>query len=140
MSAMGIPEDQMVLAVINPDTNKPISPVTLRKHFREELDKGFIQANAKVAAGLFKNATTSTESAPGGLVAAQIFWAKTRMRWQQRPELNPPPPPPPADITDDKDLARRLAFMLAKGAAAVEAAEKPRPEPARRKKVPTPQA
>lgn len=138
MCAMGIPEDQMVLAVLNPETNKPISPVTLRKHFREELDKGFIQANAKVAAGLFKNATTATERMPGGLVAAQIFWAKTRMRWQQRPELNPPPPPPPADISDDKDLARRLAFMLAKGAAATEGEGKPKVDRAQRKKVSTP--
>lgn len=136
MAAMGIPEDQMVLAVLNPDTGKPISPVTLRKHFREELDKGFIQANSKVAAALFKNATTPTEAAPGGITAAQIFWLKCRMRWQQNPERNPPPPPPIAESADDKETARRLAFMLAKGAAD---AERPlKAAPAKKKKIQAP--
>lgn len=118
---MGIPEDQMVSAVLNPETKKPISPVTLRAHFREELDQGFVQANATVGASLFKNATTKTETYPGGVPVAQIFWLKCRARWQQNPERNPPPPPPPTDLneTNARELARRVAFMLAKEDAAV---------------------
>jgi len=44
------------------------SPKTLRKHFRDELDIGKIQANAKVAGALYK---------------AQSFWLKTVGGWQE---------------------------------------------------------
>lgn len=121
MASLGIPEEQMVRAILNPRTKAPIDPVTLRKNFREELDNGFIQANSKVAASLFKNATTKTETYPGGIPVAQLFWLKCRMRWQQNPERNPPPPPPAkVEETDARETARRLAFVLAKEAVAVE--------------------
>lgn len=129
MAAMGIPEDQMVLAIINPISRQPISPVTLRKHFREEIDKGVVQANSKVAASLFKNATTATESFPGGIPSAQIFWMKTRARWQQRPELNVPPPPEPSEEVSVQDGMRRAAFLIA-----VELQEKAEQAPAEPKK------
>jgi len=51
------------------------------------------------------------------------------------------PPPPPPDETgeqrmeDPRDTARRMAFLLAKGARADEKAD-PKPAPARRKKLP----
>lgn len=128
MSGMGIPEDQMVSAIINPSTKKPISPYTLRKHFREELDMGFVQANASVGAGLFKNATTATDTYPGGIPVAQIFWLKCRQRWQQNPERNPPPLPPPTDSAgdgDQREIARRVAFMLAQEDAQVRREQPP---------------
>lgn len=134
MAAMGIPEDKMVLAILNPDTREPISPVTLRKHFREELDKGMVQADTKVAAALFKNATTPTEQSPGGLPIAQIFWLKCRARWQQNPERNPAPPPPAPEATD-KDTAKRLAFLLEKRAKETDTNARPRPEPAKKRKI-----
>lgn len=119
MASLGIPEDQMVRAILNPATEKPIDPVTLRKNFREELDNGFIQANSKVAASLFKNATTSTETYPGGIPVAQLFWLKCRMRWQQNPERNPPPVQPPVQAAaDTRETAKRMAFLLSAGAAA----------------------
>lgn len=131
MAGMGIPEDQMVAAVLNPVTKKPISPVTLRKHFREELNQGFVQANAAVGAGLFKNATVATETYPGGIPVAQMFWLKCRARWQQNPERNLPPPPPADNAAelDAKDTARRLAFVLARGAHESDKAP-PKPKPA----------
>ena len=46
------------------------SPKTLRKHFREELNLGKIQANAKVAGALYQLALE-------GNVKAQSFWLKT---------------------------------------------------------------
>jgi hypothetical protein len=49
-----------------------ITPKTLRKHFRSELDRGMIEANAKVMESLFAMATS------GKNTAASIFWAKTR--------------------------------------------------------------
>lgn len=137
MAAVGIPEDQIVAAITNADTGLPISPKTLRRHYRKELDEGHIQANAKVAAGLFKNATTVTERHPGGLPIAQIFWLKCRMRWQQNPERNPLPPAPtdPETGVDPKETARRLAFVLAKGAHEGKSTASA-PAPAKRRKVP----
>ena len=55
---------------------------TLEKHFRYELDTAAIEANAKVAQSLFKMATS------GNNVAAAIFWAKSRMGWQERDKQN----------------------------------------------------
>ena len=57
-------------------------PKTLRKHFRQELDRGMAEANAKVVGALYRSATR------GRSVAAQIFWVKTRMRWRE-PEAPP---------------------------------------------------
>jgi hypothetical protein len=58
-----------------------ISPHTLRKHFRKELDRGAIEANAQVANALFKMASS------GKVPAATIFWVKTRCGWRERPVL-----------------------------------------------------
>src|SRR5215472_19163330 len=57
-------------------------PKTLRKHFRQELDRGMAEANAKVVGALYRSATRDRN------VAAQIFWVKTRMRWRE-PEAPP---------------------------------------------------
>jgi len=51
---------------------------TLRKHFRNELDRGIVDANAKVAQSLFQMATT------GKNVAAAIFWMKCRGGWREK--------------------------------------------------------
>lgn len=140
MAAMGIPEDQMVAAVRNPKSGEPISPVTLRKHFRRELDQGFIQANARVGASLFKNATTPTDTYPGGVPIAQLFWLKCRARWQQHPEKIPPIPTesPEAMEMDPKELARRMAFLLARGASAREREAHPAPAPTRQRRIKVP--
>lgn len=113
MAGYGIPEEEMVKLVRNPKTQEPISPVTLRKHFRQELDRGFVGANTKVAHGLFKNATTPTSQYPGGVPVTQIFWAKTRMRWNDGSHGQPPGPPPSLLSTDMQESARRIAFVLA---------------------------
>jgi hypothetical protein len=55
-----------------------ITPKTLRKHFREELDRGATEANAKVMETLYKMATS------GKNTAAAIFWAKTRCGLRER--------------------------------------------------------
>ena len=52
------------------------APKTLRKRFREELDRGVAEANAMVAGYLFN-------SAKQGNVSAQIFWLKTRAQWRE---------------------------------------------------------
>ena len=132
MAGMGIPEDQMVAAIINPDTERPITPVTLRKHFRSEIDKGAVQATTKVGLSLYKNATTPTETYPGGIPVAQLFWLKCRARWQQNPERVTPTPPPTAQTMKPEEIGIRMLFLLAKAAAAKEQ----KPQPAPKKKVP----
>ena len=56
-----------------------ITPKTLRKHFRIELDTGAIEANAQVVQSLFDMATK------GKNPAAAIFWTKSRCGWRERP-------------------------------------------------------
>jgi hypothetical protein len=53
------------------------APKTLRKRFRDELDRGVAEANATISGSLFANAK-------GGNVTAQIFWLKTRAHWRER--------------------------------------------------------
>jgi hypothetical protein len=133
MAGMGIPEDQMVAAIINPETERPISPVTLRKHFRSEIDKGAVQATTKVGLSLYKNATTPTETYPGGIPVAQLFWLKCRARWQQNPErVVPPAPASTAETMKPEDIGIRMLFLLAKAAATKEHKAIPAPK----KKVP----
>jgi hypothetical protein len=60
-----------------------IDAKTLRKHFREELDRGTTEANAKVAQSLFTMATQ------GKNVAAAIFWMKARAGWREKVEIKP---------------------------------------------------
>jgi hypothetical protein len=54
-----------------------ISDRTLRKHFREELNRGATEANSQIANALFKKAKD-------GDTTAQIFWLKCRAGWRER--------------------------------------------------------
>lgn len=74
MAAIGIDQNDMARIL-------KIAPKTLRKHYRDELDLGMIQANAAVGGALF---TLATNAGPGQ-VSAAIFWAKTRMGFQEKP-------------------------------------------------------
>lgn len=53
-----------------------ISNDTMKKYYKEELDKGRIEANAIIAGTLF-------EQAKEGNTSAAIFWLKTRARWKE---------------------------------------------------------
>ena len=53
------------------------SPKTLRKRFRDELDRGVAEANATMFGYLFS-------AAKAGNVTAQIFWLKTRANLRER--------------------------------------------------------
>ena len=56
-----------------------ISKPTLERHYREELDRGEVEANAKVAESLYRKATSDGSQA----VTAAIFWLKTRAQWKE---------------------------------------------------------
>jgi hypothetical protein len=72
LSGMGIPMTDIAKVI-------GISVPTLATHFRSDLDLGFIEANTKVAASLFKAATDATKPS----VVAQIFWLKCRAGWSE---------------------------------------------------------
>ncbi len=65
LAAMGCRHEEIATLV-------EVTPKTLRKYYRVELDRGAIEANAKVMQSLFTMATS------GRSAAATIFWAKTR--------------------------------------------------------------
>ena len=74
MSAYGIPQPDIALVI-------GVDPKTLRKFYRDELDKACAEANAKVAESLFRKATSDTTN--GASVTAAIFWLKTRAGWKE---------------------------------------------------------
>src|SRR4051812_38977247 len=71
MSGFGIPQEQIA-------THLEMDAKTLRKHFRQELDRGMVEANVKVAQSPFQLATG------GKNVAAAIFWMKARAGWREK--------------------------------------------------------
>lgn len=72
LAAMGVPNTDIAIVL-------QISTPTLRRHFRHELDAGIIEANAKVAQSLFKQATDPAKPS----VVAAIFWLKVRAGWTE---------------------------------------------------------
>lgn len=117
LAGYGITEAEISKLVINPATKEPISPVTLRKHFRVELDTGHVRANQAVAGALFKNATTQTETYPGGIPTAQIFWLKTRGKGQWKDKQTIEVETPPSEMEEaeiDQAIARHLAKAAGK--------------------------
>jgi hypothetical protein len=54
---------------------------TLRKHFWTELENGHIEANAQVAAALFRKATSPDVNSAS--VSAAVFWLKARAGWKE---------------------------------------------------------
>jgi len=74
MSGLGLPQEQIALLL-------EIDPKTLRKYFRDDLDRGMAEANVKIAQSLFNMATT------GGSVAAAIFWMKARAGWREKHDV-----------------------------------------------------
>ncbi|MDB5411791.1 MAG: hypothetical protein JWR10_126 [Rubritepida sp.] len=54
---------------------------TLRKHLRDEIDMGSIEATTKVAQSLFRMATE------GKNTAAAIFWMKARAGWREKHDI-----------------------------------------------------
>lgn len=74
MAGLGVPHDGIAVLL-------EIDPKTLRKYFHAELERGSVEATAKVAQSLFQMATT------GKNVAAAIFWMKARAGWREKHEV-----------------------------------------------------
>jgi len=68
-----------------------LSDDTLRKFYREELDKASIDRNAEVAAFVFRSANGSTISEGASYsdcLKAAMFWLKTRAKWRETTDVN----------------------------------------------------
>lgn len=74
------------------------SPKTLRRHFKEELARGSIEATAQVSQTLYQMATSGKDA------ACTIFWMKTRAGWREKPnaESTPAEIPDFVVVTDKK--------------------------------------
>ena len=81
LSGIGTRAAEICLLVKNPATGKPIDEKTLRSRFREELDEGMVQANARVGKTLFQFATDPKGGSKS--VTAAIFWMKCRAGWKE---------------------------------------------------------
>lgn len=77
---VGMTQDQIRKLVINKGTGEPISPTTLREHFRDELDSGAAKVMAQVAGNLVSIASSKTHK---GAVTAAIFYLKTQAKWRE---------------------------------------------------------
>ena len=79
-----------------------ITPKTLRKHFRQELTRGAIEANAKVGQTIFAMATS------GRNIAAAIYWERTRVirRGRDSEKGSGPMSPPQIIIRTDHEEKR----------------------------------
>src|SRR4051794_35742439 len=74
MAGYGVPHEGIAIML-------DIDPKTLRRHYRHELDRGSVEATAKVAQSLFQMATVDKN------VAAAIFWMKARAGWREKHEV-----------------------------------------------------
>src|SRR3954449_412032 len=74
MAGYGVPHEGIAIML-------DIDPKTLRRHYRYELDRGSVEATAKVAQSLFQMATVDKN------VAAAIFWMKARAGWREKHEV-----------------------------------------------------
>ena len=74
MAGFGVPHEGIAIML-------EIDPKTLRKYFQSELDRGSVEATAKVAQSLFYMATVDKN------VAAAIFWMKARAGWREKHEI-----------------------------------------------------
>lgn len=85
-SKYGTPQEDIALCIINPDTGKPITRVTLNNHFGLELKRGLIDANLATSRTLYDIANGFIDKediyhAPSQ--AACMFWLKTRAGWRE---------------------------------------------------------
>jgi hypothetical protein len=74
------------------------SPKTLRKHFREELDRGRIEATIRVGKSLYEMATS------GEHLSATIYWLSRQAGWRWNP-AGETRPVPDFVVARDKEAA-----------------------------------
>lgn len=128
MAGYRIPHDEIRLLIISPTSRKPISEITLRKHFRDELDQGYANLKVRIMAATVRNALGETEQGPNGQtrvvkegnVTAQIWLGKVLLGLREKVDVEIPEQQEPDEMSK-LEAARRVAFTLALGAKAATA-------------------
>lgn len=87
MTGFGVLHDQMVTLVINPETGRPISPKTLRRHFKYELARGKAAMIASVAGRVYSMAMSNKIAGARASVAACFFLLKTQGGWSEKAQV-----------------------------------------------------
>lgn len=77
MVAAGFALPYVAQCIVNPDTNKPISVPTLRKHFAHECDNARDIAKSRVANAAYLMAIGMQHP------AMTIFYCKTQLHWKE---------------------------------------------------------
>lgn len=75
LTGLGLQQHELVRILKSPTSGKPISPTTLRKHFRDELSNGIAKVKAAGAMNLLKLTATNP--------ACAIFFAKVKLGWKE---------------------------------------------------------
>jgi hypothetical protein len=121
--AFGIPEAEVCQLIKNPQTGKPISEHTLRKHFAAEIAVGAVKLKAKVGTLIVntilarKDPVTKeplgiNDERTRGMIT--VFFAKTRMGWKETTVHEHTGAIEIKYAADDLD--RKIARLLATGA------------------------
>lgn len=82
LATYGIPQEEIANYL-------DIDAKTLRKYYREQLDKSAMKANANVGRFLYRAASGAAlekGATHGDCIRAAMFWAKTRMGWRETGE------------------------------------------------------
>lgn len=95
LSGYGVPQEQIARRI------GIRSAKTLRKHFREELDRGILDSNTNVAQTLYKMATSGKDP------IATLFWLKSRAGWKERPSFESQPLAPPPFVVAKEEGVRQ---------------------------------
>jgi hypothetical protein len=78
MKGMGVADEMIRLAVLNPETRNPIGLTTLKRVFARELEIGMATVTGMYSVGMAKNLR-------GGNVTSGIWWSKNMMGWRDSP-------------------------------------------------------
>jgi len=100
MAGFGVPHEQIAVFM-------RIDAKTLRKHYRDELDRGMVEANVKVAQTLFQLATVDRN------VPAAIFWLKARAGWREKIDTTHQLLDAEGEAVDPVDNRRPISELLA---------------------------
>jgi hypothetical protein len=82
LSAFGICVEDMPVFVEKAD-GKPVSEMTLRRHFKSEIRNGRLKANVNVAKAMYRNATEPSTRNPYGDFQAQKHWLSIHAGWRE---------------------------------------------------------
>ena len=99
MTITGVRQDEQARAL-------RMTPKTLAKHFREELDQAKVVTTSNVSGALYRNAMD-------GNVSAQIFWLKAQAGWREADRLEITGAQGKDLLTDTEKEQRLAAIMMA---------------------------